>query len=92
MSREGKFLTIREAGECFQIGVYTLYRLAENGKVPAKRIKSAWRFEKRDLCAWIQNTPFDRRIRKDRRQSECDISSTDRRCVKDRRKQRQTIL
>ena len=86
MNKQNRFLNIREAGERFQIGVYTLYRLAENGRVPAQRIEKAWRFEKKDLCAWIPNSPFDRRIRKERRQSDPQDIEADRRCMKDRRK------
>ncbi|MBW2144829.1 MAG: helix-turn-helix domain-containing protein [Deltaproteobacteria bacterium] len=63
-----ELLSIREASDYFQVGPYTFYRLAKAGKVPAKLVDNAWRFKKEDLCTWIAGSPYDRRIRKERRQ------------------------
>ena len=80
-----ELLSIREASEQFQVGPYTLYRLAESGKIPTRLVDNAWRFKKEDLYTWIAGSPYDRRIRKERRQCDAGILAYDRRCGKDRR-------
>ncbi len=80
-----ELLSIREASDYFQVGPYTFYHLAKTGKIPAILVDNAWRFKKKDLCTWIAGSPYDRRIRKDRRQCDVGIRSRDRRCGKDRR-------
>ena len=80
-----ELLSIREASDYFQVGPYTLYRLAKAGKVRGKLVDNAWRFKKKDLCTWIACSPYDRRFRKERRQCDVGIFSHDKRCGKDRR-------
>lgn len=88
MNTEDDVLTIREASEYLKVGVYTLYRLARTGKIPASKCKvsNAWRFERQTLVEWISSSPFDRRYRSDRRQEGDNTKDADRRSGKDRRK------
>jgi excisionase family DNA binding protein len=87
MNTEDDVLTIREASEYLKVGVYTLYRLARTGKIPASKCKvsNAWRFERQALIEWISSSPFDRRYRSDRRQEGDNTKDADRRSGKDRR-------
>ncbi len=48
-------LTIREIADYLKITERTLYRLAQEGKIPAFRVGSAWRFRRGDLDQWIRN-------------------------------------
>jgi len=88
MSTEDDVLTIREASEYLRVGVYTLYRLARTGKIPASKgkVSNAWRFEKKNLIEWISTSKFDRRLRSDRRQESDDTAGSNRRSGKDRRR------
>ena len=87
MGTENDLLTVREASEYLNMGVYTLYRLARTGKIPASKCKvsNAWRFDKKILIEWIANSQFDRRCRGDRRQEDGDTIDANRRSGKDRR-------
>ena len=88
MSTENDVLTVREASEYLGVGVYTFYRLARTGKIPASKCKvsNAWRFEKQTLIEWISTSPFDRRCRRDRRQESDNTIGANRRTGRDRRR------
>ncbi len=88
MSTENDLLTVREASEYLRVGVYTLYRLARTGKIPASKCKvsNAWRFEKQTLIEWVSTSAFDRRFRIDRRQEDDNTMVANRRTGRDRRR------
>jgi excisionase family DNA binding protein len=90
MNTEDDVLTVREASEYLRIGVYTLYRLARTGKIPASKCKvsNAWRFEKKNLIEWISTSKFDRRLRRDRRQEDDNTIDANRRSGEDRRRRK----
>jgi excisionase family DNA binding protein len=90
MSTENDLLTVREASEYLRMGVYTLYRLARTGKIPASKCKvsNAWRFERQTLIEWISTSQFDRRCRIDRRQIDDDAIVANRRSGGDRRRKK----
>lgn len=51
-------MTVRELSRYLKIAEKTAYRFASEGKVPAFKVGSAWRFKKDAIDAWIksQNT------------------------------------
>lgn len=51
---EKEILTIEEASSFLQIGTRSLYKLAKEGKIPAKKVLNKWRFEKESLREWIR--------------------------------------
>jgi excisionase family DNA binding protein len=53
-SVEKEILTIKEAAAYLQIGTRSLYRLAREGRVPAKKVLNKWRFARKSLQAWIR--------------------------------------
>ena len=48
-------LTIREVAEYLQVTERTLYRLAQQKKIPAFKVGNAWRFRREDLDRWIES-------------------------------------
>ncbi len=46
---EDEILNIQEVSEYLRIPVSTVYKLAQNGKVPAVKVGKHWRFMKKDL-------------------------------------------
>jgi len=82
MNVENHLLTIREANEYFQISASVLYRLAKAGKIPATKVNGAWRFDKKDVCQWIVDSPYDRRFRNDLRENDVSTIFADRRCIR----------
>ncbi len=53
MSHE--IMTLKEVAEFLKVAEKTVYRLAQDGKVPAFKVGGSWRFRRSDLDAWIQN-------------------------------------
>lgn len=47
-------LTIREVAEYLKVTERTLYRLAQEGKIPAFKVGASWRFKRADIDAWIE--------------------------------------
>ena len=50
----GDILTIKEVGEYLKVTERTLYRLAQEGKIPAFKVGASWRFKRADIDAWIE--------------------------------------
>jgi excisionase family DNA binding protein len=51
---EHSIMTIDQLAEYLQIGKRSVYKLARQGKVPAKKILNKWRFDRHQIDAWIQ--------------------------------------
>jgi excisionase family DNA binding protein len=47
-------LTLRELALYLKTAEKTLYRLVGNGKIPGFKIGGAWRFQKKDIDAWLE--------------------------------------
>ena len=47
-------LTIKEVAEYLKVTDRTLYRLAQEGKIPAFKVGASWRFKRADIDAWIE--------------------------------------
>lgn len=46
-------LTIKDVAEYLHVHTATIYKYAQQGKIPAFKIGSDWRFHKEYLDAWI---------------------------------------
>ncbi len=47
-------LTIKDVAEYLKVTERTLYRLAQEGKIPAFKVGASWRFKRGDIYAWIE--------------------------------------
>jgi excisionase family DNA binding protein len=48
-----EILTVKELGDLMKIHQSTVYRLTKEGRIPAFRIGSEWRFRKDQIVHWI---------------------------------------
>ena len=46
-------LTIQETGQYLRIPLRTMYKLAQEGKIPCQKIGRHWRFRKAALDKWL---------------------------------------
>jgi excisionase family DNA binding protein len=55
-----QILTIAEAAELLRVPRSSVYKLAQQGKIPAQKVGRHWRFHRKTLIDWIagQQTPF----------------------------------
>ncbi|MBZ5239766.1 methylation-associated defense system helix-turn-helix domain-containing protein MAD1 [Pseudomonas aeruginosa] len=52
-SIESDILTLDEVAEYLKAGKRTIYRLAQQGKMPAFKFGGTWRFRRQELDVWI---------------------------------------
>ena len=50
---EGEILTLDEVAAYLKAGKRTVYRLAQEGKIPAFKLGGTWRFRRSYLERWI---------------------------------------
>ena len=48
-----EILTIVEAAQYLRISLSSLYKLAQDGRIPAQKVGKHWRFHKQTLTEWI---------------------------------------
>lgn len=55
-----KWLSLEETVSYLKIGKTVLYSMAQEGRIPAKKIGKKWAFEKQELDAWVRaNQPVE---------------------------------
>lgn len=52
-------LTIEQAAQYLQISQSTLYKEAQKGKIPCKKIGKRWRFHRDALAKWMGEMPSE---------------------------------
>lgn len=50
-------LTVEEAAELLKIPCSSVYKLAQEGKIPAKKVGRHWRFHRGVLLCYVAGTP-----------------------------------
>ncbi len=55
-SNSGCVLTVDELAEYLKIPKSTLYKLAQEGKVPGQKVGRHWRFRKEAIDRWLDET------------------------------------
>jgi excisionase family DNA binding protein len=59
MTIDHEILTVKEISELLKIHQTTVYRLTKEGRIPAFRIGSEWRFRKDQIVHWIAEQTID---------------------------------
>lgn len=52
-SEPQQVMTIDELAEYLQVAKSTLYKLAQDGKVPGQKVGKHWRFRKETIDRWL---------------------------------------
>ncbi len=50
-----KWLTIEELAEYLKMGRTKLYRMAQDGELPASKVGNQWRFDREEIDQWMKN-------------------------------------
>lgn len=56
-----KWLTVKEVAEYLQLSPDQIYRLAQQGKIPASKVGARWRFKKENIDRWMEEQRVDTR-------------------------------
>ena len=51
---ENEIMTVQEVAEYLRLNEMTIYRLAQEGKLPALKIGRSWRFKKELIDEWFR--------------------------------------
>jgi len=52
--KEEKFMTLAEVADYLRLNVFTVYRMAEQGRIPAMKAGRLWRFKKSEVDDWMR--------------------------------------
>lgn len=52
-------LTLKEVAKLLRLSPQTLYKMLEQGEIPAVKIGSQWRFDREQLKSWLENHGAD---------------------------------
>jgi len=61
MASDHEVLTVKEVCELLQVHQSTVYKLIKEGRIPAFRIGSDWRFLKDRIVRWMAEPPLPSR-------------------------------
>lgn len=54
-SIEDRILTVEEVASFLKLSEATIYRMAQEGKIPAKRVGRSWRFSQAQIQEWFRD-------------------------------------
>lgn len=49
------WLTVKQVAEYLQLSTMMVYKLAQNGEIPAAKIGSSWRFDRDEVDEWLSS-------------------------------------
>lgn len=64
-----EIMTIEEVAEYLRIPLSSLYKLAQQGKIPASKVGRHWRFRREFIDRWIDNQVHIEGMKKPDRQN-----------------------
>ncbi len=53
-----EIMTIQETSSYLRIPISSLYKLAQEGKIPCQKVGRHWRFRKEAIDRWLEMTPI----------------------------------
>ena len=72
-----EIMTIRETAEYLRVSLSSLYKLAQEGRVPCQKVGRHWRFRRESIDRWLEQTKplIHSRITDDNPATEKGVSS-----------------
>lgn len=59
-----KWLTLEELANYLKLSKAKMYRMAQEGRIPASKIGSQWRFDREEIDAWARRQRPGRQTRR----------------------------
>ena len=53
-----EILTVNEVADYLRMNPMTIYRLAQQGRIPASKVLGCWRFKRQEIEAWLKAQEF----------------------------------
>ncbi|MFQ3676133.1 MAG: helix-turn-helix domain-containing protein [Endomicrobiia bacterium] len=51
-----KLMTLEEVAKYLRLSVHTLYKMAQEGRIPALKAGTQWRFKKEEVDHWLKTS------------------------------------
>ncbi len=58
INESNEIWTVNEVADYLRMNPMTIYRLAQQGKIPASKILGCWRFKRQEIESWIKAQEF----------------------------------
>ncbi len=55
MAKPQPAITVRDVAGLLAVDEKTIYRLAQQGKLPGFKVAGSWRFQLEDIQAWVED-------------------------------------
>jgi excisionase family DNA binding protein len=52
---DDRWMTVKDVAEYLQLSTDQIYRLAQQGKIPASKVGARWRFKRGNIDEWVEN-------------------------------------
>lgn len=49
-----KLMTLEEVAKYLRLSIHTLYKMGEQGRIPALKAGKQWRFKKEEIDKWLR--------------------------------------
>jgi len=49
-----RWMTVQDVAEYLQLSMDIIYKMAQQGKVPASKIGAQWRFKREEIDEWVK--------------------------------------
>ena len=56
MAIDNRWMTVKDVAEYLQLSTDQIYRLAQQGKIPASKVGVQWRFKMEKIDEWVENS------------------------------------
>ena len=56
---QNRWMTLQEVADYLQLSKDMIYRLAQNGRIPASKVGSRWRFKQERIDRWMEDMAVD---------------------------------
>jgi excisionase family DNA binding protein len=58
VNETNEIITVNEVAEYLRMNPMTIYRLAQQGRIPASKVLGCWRFKRQEIEAWLKAQEF----------------------------------
>lgn len=62
---ENDVMTVQEVSTYLRLAESTVYKLAQEGQLPGRKVGGRWRFSRQGIETWLRKRPFTRETTED---------------------------
>jgi len=55
MAMDDRWMTVKDVAKYLQLSTDQIYRLAQQGKIPASKVGARWRFKRERIDEWVED-------------------------------------